>query len=155
MKALVVCYSRTGNTRKLAEAVAAALGAELEAITEPAGRAGFWGYLAAGRDAILKRSTPIGPLAADPAAFELVIVGTPVWAFTMASPVRSFLAGAAGKLKAVAFFCTQGGSGHQRTFREMERLAGRPPRATLVLTERELKGDFGPKVGEFAKALGG
>jgi flavodoxin len=155
MKALVVYYSRTGNTRKLAGALAAALDAELSAITEPSDRAGFWGYLRAGRDAVLKRATPIAPLAADPAAFDLVVVGTPVWGFTVASPVRSFLAANAAKLKAVAFFCTEGGSGHERTFREMARLAGRPPRATLVLLEKELGGDFAAKVAAFAKALGG
>jgi len=155
MKTLVAYYSRTGNTRKLAQAVAAALGAELQEITEPKDRSGFWGYLLAGRDAALKRATPIQPFAADPAAYDLVVVGTPVWAFTMASPVRSFLEAAAGQLKAVAFFCTEGGNGHERTFRQMAALAGRKPAATLVLLEKELTADFGAKVTEFAKAVAG
>jgi flavodoxin len=155
MKTLVACYSRTGNTRGVARAVAAALGAELREITEPKDRSGFWGYLLAGRDAALKRATPIQPFAADPAAYDLVIVGTPVWAFTMASPVRTFLAQFAGKFKAAAFFCTEGGNGHGRAFRQMAELAGCRPAATLALTEKELKADFGAKVAEFAKAAAG
>ena len=155
MKTVVVFYSRTGNTRKAAQALARELGAEVEKITEPGSRAGFLGFLGAGRDAALKRLTPIEPLAFDPAAFDLVVVGTPIWAWTMASPVRTFLAQNAEKLKSVAFFCTEGGSGHERAFRQMEELAGKKPLATLALLEKELRGDFGAKLKEFAKALAG
>ncbi|HOX07876.1 MAG TPA: flavodoxin [Planctomycetota bacterium] len=155
MRALVVFYSRTGNTRKVAQALARELGAEAEKINEPETRGGLLGYLLAGRDAALKRLTPIEPLAFDPAAYDLVVLGTPVWAWTMASPVRTFLTEQAAKLKGVAFFCTQGGSGAERAFRQMEELAGRKPVATLALLEKELKGDFGAKVKEFAKKLTG
>jgi flavodoxin len=155
MKVLVVFYSRTGNTRKVAQALARELGAGVEKIAEPGSRTGLFGFLAAGRDAAMKRLTPIEPLVFDPEAYDLLVVGTPVWAWTMASPVRTFLAKNAAKLKSVAFFCTAGGSGHERTFRQMEELAGKPPLATLALREKELKGDFGAKVREFAKALAG
>jgi flavodoxin len=153
MKSLVICYSRTGNTRKVAAAIAAALGADLEEIREPKDRSGALGFLGAGRDATFKRSTPIEALARDPAGYDLVVVGTPVWAFTMASPVRTFLLENAGKLKSVAFFCTAGGNGQERTFRQMEELAGKKPLAALTLLEKELKADFGAKVKAFAAAL--
>jgi flavodoxin len=153
MKTLVICYSRTGNTRKVAAAIAAALGAETEELREPKDRSGALGYLGAGRDAALKRSTPIEALAKDPAGYDLVAVGTPVWAFTMASPVRTFLQENAGKLRSVAFFCTEGGNGHERTFRHMEELAGKKPLAALVLLEKELKADFSAKVKAFAASL--
>jgi flavodoxin len=153
MKALVVFYSRTGNTGKVAQALARELGAAAAGISEPGSRAGIFGYLGAGRDATLKRLTPIEPLAFDPAGYDLIVLGTPVWAFTMASPVRTFLTENAAKLKAVAFFCTEGGNGHDRTFRHMEELAGKKPVATLALLEKELKADFGAKVKEFAKRL--
>jgi len=101
----------------------------------------------------LQRATPIEPPRADLAAYDLVIVGTPIWAFTMASPVRTFLEGAAGQLRAVAFFCTEGGSGHERAFRAMEKLAGRKPVAELALNEKEVRADFSAKLKDFARAL--
>jgi flavodoxin len=155
MKTIVVFYSRTGNTRKVAQALARELAAEVEKISEPGSRQGFLGFLFAGRDAAFKRLTPIEPLAFDPAAYDLVVLGTPIWSWTMASPVRTFLTQNAAKLKAVAFFCTAGNTGGDRAFRQMEELAGKKPAATLALLEKELKGDFGAKVKEFAKKLTG
>ena len=155
MKAIVVFYSRTGNTRKVAQALARELGAEVEKISEPGSRQGALGFIFAGRDAVMKRLTPIEPLAFDPAAYDLVVVGTPIWSWTMAAPVRTFLTRNAEKLKSVAFFCTQGGSGGDRAFRQMEAVCGKKPVATLAILEKELKGDFGAKVKEFAKKLTG
>ena len=68
---------------------------------------------------------------------------------------RTFLRQNAEKLKSVAFFCTQGGSGGERAFRQMEEVCGKKPVATLAILEKELKGDFGTKVREFAKKLAG
>jgi len=153
VKTLVVFYSRTGNTRRVAQSLARELGAETEKITEPVSRTGFRGFFSSGRDAFMKRLTPIEPLSFDPAGYDLLVLGTPVWAGTMASPVRTFLQQNAGKLKNVAFFCTLGGGGHERPLRHMEELAGKKPLATLALREKELKGDFAAKVREFAKAL--
>jgi flavodoxin len=153
MKTLVAYYSRSGNTRKLAQAIAKELGAEIEEITEPRDRAGVFGFLGAGMDATFKRATPILPFKADPSGYDLVVVGAPVWSFTVASPVRTFLEQFGKGLKAVAFFCTVGGSGQARAFREMERLAGKKPSATLAILEKELQGDYGKKVREFADAL--
>jgi len=153
MKTLIVYYSRTGNTRKLAQAIAAELGAAVEEIVESKSRAGILGWLGAGRDAMLRRTTPIQPLKTDPARFDLVVVGTPVWGWSVTPAVRAFLASHAGRLKSVAFFCTQGGSGYARAFRQMEELSGKKPLATLALLEKELAGDFTPRVREFAAAL--
>jgi flavodoxin len=138
MKTLVVYYSRTGNTRKVAAAIAAAAGADIEEIVEEKDRRGVRGYLAAGRDAVRKQQTPICAAARDPAAYELVIVGTPVWAFTVAPPVRTYLAAHAAALRRAAFFCTLGGSGADRTFRAMREVCGRAPAATLALTEKDV-----------------
>ena len=39
----------------------------------------------------------------------------------------------------VAFFCTEGGTGGERTFRHMSDLVGKQPVATLEVTEADLK----------------
>lgn len=138
MKTLVVYYSRTGNTRKVAEALAGKLGADIEELKEDINRRGFIGYLTAGRDGMLKRKTRINPLSNNPSDYDLVLVGGPIWGFNLAPPLRTFLSEFKGKLKQTAFFCTMGGSGDTRTFIEMEKECGLTPKKNLSVTEKEV-----------------
>ena len=50
-KALVVYYSRTGNTRKIAGHIAEELGARLEQVVDINARPGIWGFFRAGMPA--------------------------------------------------------------------------------------------------------
>jgi len=161
MKALVIYYSWTGNTRKIAEGIAKALSARAEVEVEElkervARKMGFFGFLAAGRDASLKRKTAIMPVKAQLASYDVVIVGTPVWAWGVSSPVRTFLNENGKEAKKVAFFLTTGGQGIEKTFRKMEALCGKAPLATVGVTEKELKngtGAVGAKVKAFAEKV--
>ena len=74
-------------------------------------------------------------MAADPTRFDLVIVGTPVWNASVSAPIRTFLGKYSGHLRHVAFFLSYGGRGSRRAFRQMERLAGGRPVATLAVRE--------------------
>lgn len=134
---LIVFYSRTGTTRRVAEQLAMLLDAHVLAIEEPRRRRGFFAYLRSAREAARGKLPPILPLTRDPAAYDLVVLGTPVWAGHMASPMRSFLQGYRSTLQRVAFFCTCGSRGAERTFLDMQYLAGRPPEATCALTAAE------------------
>jgi flavodoxin len=155
MKTLVVYYSRTGVTRTVAQALAGRLGADLEELRDRKSRGGPLGWIGACMDAGRKRPTEIDPPAKDPAAYELVLIGTPVWAFTMAPAVRTYLSQHGRAIAKAALFCTMGGSGDQKTFAHMAELLGRPPVATLALLERDVRsGDFTPRVQELAAQLG-
>ncbi len=133
----MVYYSRTGNTRKVASFLAEKLSAELEEIKEVLpGRKTFF---SAAWQARRKYCPPILPQKFNPSAYHLVIIGTPVWAFTMASPVRSFLTLHRGRLRQAAFFCTLGGYGSKNTFQEMERVAGKKPLACLSIREKDIR----------------
>ena len=155
MKALVVFYSRSGNTRALAQGIASVLGAETEEISDGIHRGGILGYLRSGTEASLSRCPRIARAVHDPASFDLVVIGTPVWRLSLSSPVRTYLTEHAAALPRVAFFCTMGGFGSKRVFRQMTALAGRSPVATLVRTERQLATKDLPFVIEaFASRLG-
>ena len=136
---LVVFYSRTGFTRTVAEALASALGADLEELVDTKNRAGVLGYLRAQWDGGLRRLTQLHPMGRDPAGYELVVIGTPVWMGSMSSPVRTFLAQYRAALKRVAFFCTYLGSGPERTFRHMAAACGKTPLATMAVRDREVR----------------
>lgn len=149
-KILVVYYSRTGNTRKVAELISEHLDCDIEEIWDKKDRSGAWGYMQSGYDATFKRLADIGEIKNDPANYDLVIIGTPVWAGTMSSPIRTYITRNNAKFNDIAFFCTMGGSGDMRTFRAMEELAGKHPKATLSITEREIKNiSYERKLNEF------
>ena len=153
-KCLVVFYSRTGTTRKVAGQIAQALGCATEELTDTKGRAGVLGFIKGGWDAFRKKLTRIGEVANDPADFELVVLGTPVWAGSMTPAVRTYLTEQKDRLPHVAFFLTTGGSGIERTFRHMEELCGKPPKATLDLRQKEvLKGDPAAAIRAFVEKL--
>jgi hypothetical protein len=139
MKTLIVFYSRTGCTRAVAGKLAPLLGADLEDLRETADRSGALGYLRAGRDAAQGRPAELLPGVRRADGYDLVVVGTPVWAFTMCPAVRAWLMREAAGLRAVAFLCTQGGSGAERAMRHMAELAGREPVASLVLRDRDIR----------------
>lgn len=138
MKTLLVFFSRTNATKKAAEALAQKLNADLEEIKSVKNYSGPIGYIKAGREAMKKIAAKIEPAAKNPAGYDLVIIGTPIWFFTVSSPVRAYLEQNKNSLKKTAFFCVMGGSGDKNAFAEMEKLSGRPAIATLTLLTKEV-----------------
>ena len=57
MKNLVVYYSRTGRTKKIAKEIQERLNADIEEIHDVKNREGILGWLSAGRDAGTKKTT--------------------------------------------------------------------------------------------------
>ncbi|WP_250536103.1 hypothetical protein [Caballeronia sp. AZ10_KS36] len=134
-KVLVVCYSRTGKTRALGEALAARLQADLEVITEPVDRSGVLGFVRAIFDTVFARPVQLHAGCRDATAYELVVIGTPVWAGTVSAPVRAWLALNRRKLPYVAFFCTENARGETTAFRNMATLAGKQPVARCAIKQ--------------------
>jgi hypothetical protein len=77
---IVVFYSRSGTTRRIAEALSATLKCDLEEIIEPKPRTGFLGYMRSLLEASRKRPSTILPRKHEVSSYDLVVIGTPVWA---------------------------------------------------------------------------
>ena len=153
-KTLIVYYSRTGNTEKVAKAIAETLHADLDAIRDVKSRDGIFGYLRSGREAWRQQLTDIQPIENSPEYYDLIVLGTPVWAGKPSSPMRTYISKHSGQLKNVAFFCTEGGSGAEKVFCHMEDLCARRPLASMTVTERDLKtGSYSQAVAAFAQSL--
>jgi flavodoxin len=135
---LIVYYSRTGYTRKLAREIASAMDADVEPVDDGRDRSGPLGYLRSAIEAGKKKTIDILPPAYDPTRYDLVVLGTPVWVGSLCSPLRSYMAAHKTQLPRVAFFCTQGGSGAQKAFRDMEKLCGQAPVASLAVSDSQL-----------------
>lgn len=153
-KTLVVFYSRSGTTRRIAEALSATLKCDLEEITEPRPRTGFPGYIRSLLEAGRKRPSTILPKKHEVSSYDLVVIGTPVWAWSLSSPVRAYLMATASQLPKVAFFCSLGGSGSESAFAQMTAIVGKEPCAVCAITQREaLSGGYSDRLSAFAKAL--
>lgn len=153
-RALVVHYSRSGNTRRLGRAIAEALGADVEELHDTVDRGGIVGYLRCGLEVLLRASVEIHRPTYDPADYDLVVVGSPVWASSPSTPVRTYLWLERERLPRVAFFVTMGGSGAERAFGLMREIAGKAPAATLAVRQAEVSGGIlRERVASFAKAL--
>lgn len=112
-KTLVVYYSRTGNTREIARQIHQLAGGDLveletvtpypteyRATTEQAKRELQSGY-----------RPPLKTRIANMAAYDVVLVGSPCWWGTFATPVWTFLSGHDFSGKTMAPFMTHMGSG--------------------------------------------
>ena len=153
-KILIVYYSRTGTTRIVAEHLSRVMKCDLEAIAETGDRNGVLGYWRSIIEARRQSHPPITAPRKDPSQYDLVIVGTPVWAWSVSSPIRSYLAASRGKLPEMAFFCTLGGAGGDRTFNQMEGIAGKAPLIRCAIRAHDVtEGAYREQLNPFITAL--
>jgi menaquinone-dependent protoporphyrinogen IX oxidase len=153
-KVLVVYFSRTGYTKRIAEQLATALNATLCPITEPKSRLGLLGYSRCLWEASMGRDAPIDPLACDPGQADLVLIGTPIWGWHLSSPARAFARRYRAQIRRCAFFCTMGGSGSDAAFAELRQLTGQGPLATLSLADAQIDdGRATPQIAAFVTTL--
>jgi len=122
MKSLVIFYSFSGNTRLIAKFVAQTLNADIEELKpiKPlnADGAGYvmWGL----RQLVSQSKPPLMPLEHNPMEYDLIVLGTPVWSYTVTPPIRTFLSDNHIIGKNVALFCCHGGN-YGKTFKNMEK----------------------------------
>mgnify|MGYP003406674327 CR=1 FL=1 len=150
---LVVSYSRTGTTSRIARELADQLGADFERIEEIENRAGVVGFLISALESLAK-GLPAIRTVKDPHQYDLVVVGTPVWVGSMASPVRAYLEAHRTRLPRVAFFATMRARGAEDALREMKFLCRANAAASCAFTEAEVKNlRYLHKLANFANAL--
>ena len=135
MRILVVFYSHSGHTRQVAAEIARRCGADMEEILDARPSAGACAALRSIWDSLTGAIPPIEAMSKNPADYDLVILGTPVWAWRVASPMRSYVMRHVLHFRRLAFFCTEGGGGDRRVFSELRRLCRQTPVSTLFVTE--------------------
>lgn len=122
---LVVYFSRMGYGRKAAYEAAEATGArvlELKAKEKTAGTLGFWWC---GRYAMHRWDMPIETVGEDLTQYAHVTICAPVWAFSLAAPVRTFCRESRGKLREAEYILLHHTRGtYKNAAREMDALLG-------------------------------
>ena len=126
MKTLIVFYSLEGNTAWAAGRIAEAIGADTlrlepeKAYPSSGFKKFFWG----GKSAVMAETPKLRPYAFDPAAYERIVFGFPVWAGNVCPPIRSFIRENALSGKRIAAFACQSGSGAEKAFGKLKAALG-------------------------------
>jgi len=122
MKSLVVYYSRSGNTRFVAEYISQEIAADIEEIIDKKKRKGLFCFILSGYDATRGRLTEIAEMERSPKDYDLIIVGTPMWNKRIVPAVRTYLKENSFSGKNVALFCTNLGSQSNQVFSTLKEL---------------------------------
>lgn len=139
MKTLVVYYSRTDTTKKVAEYFREKLNADIQQIIDTKDRSWAIWYIMAGKDAKMKKTTIIKDLSVNVADYDLILIGTPVWAWTVSSPIRTFLENYKSEIKwDIVFFCTMWANGDKWAFEEMSSILERQPKETISFLTKDV-----------------
>ena len=114
MKTAVVFYSLNGNCSVIAKELKTLLNADVVRLhtTDEKNRKGLAKFFWSCKMMLSRKNPSLKPYTFDPAAYDRIVIGAPVWAGAPASPVRTFAAeaGITGK-KIALFVCHAGGKG--------------------------------------------
>lgn len=160
MKTAIVFYSMSGNTRYVAEEIAAQLGADIVEISPEKAfpDKGFRKFLWGGKSAVMGDKPELIPYEFNAADYDQIIIGTPVWASSFTPPMRTFIEEnrAALQVKRLAVFtCFSGGGADKaieklRKFIDIEEFT-----AQLILIDPKDKPDNSTtaKIADFCQKL--
>ncbi|HML38297.1 MAG TPA: flavodoxin [Bacillota bacterium] len=122
MKALILYYFYGGNTNGIAQRIKKDLGCDIAEIqpVKPYPQ-NFDAVVDQGEEEIKRGYEPeIKPLDCNPADYDIIILGTPVWWYTFAPPVKTVLSSVNWTGKTVYPFTTNAGwIGH--TFKDIQK----------------------------------
>ena len=121
-KYLVLYYSQTNTTKAVAEEIATALGADIEAILPVVPYEGDIPAVAArcAKDAAEGKLPELKPFTVDVNAYDVIFLGYPIWMGTYAPPVEAALSAINLDGKKVVPFCTFGSGGLDTSTKDLK-----------------------------------
>lgn len=140
MKKIIVYYSMSGNTQYAAEKIAEATGADVLRITpvkafpDKGAKKFLWG----GKSAVFGDKPPLLPYDFKADEYDLIILGTPVWASNITPPLRTFVCDNKEALsgKRFAVFTCYSGGGAEKAIEKLKKLLDiKEYEAELILTD--------------------
>jgi len=134
-KVLIVYYSRTGTAKIVAEELGKRLGCDVDRITYAAGD-NKQNALLACIEAFFKKMCEIKGDDREARKYARVIVVSPVWAFSLATPARSYLKKHAANIASFSLICAFEGSGDPA--KDAAAAAGKQPAHTATLLKSQI-----------------
>ena len=152
MKTLCLYYTRTGTTKAAMEKLAQVLDADLAEYTDGKDRSGVMGYIGACFVSAKKTRVTITEHV-DPASYDRVIIGMPIWVEGPCAIGRAFINQYKDSLKGEVYYAvTHMGKGtYEEKIKAMDRLLGRPSCGQISMQTKEH--DYLQDIEEFAMKL--
>jgi flavodoxin len=130
-KVLVLYYSQTSNTKKVAQEIAGKLAADIEEIVpvQPYD-SDFQATIARCNEEREQGITPeIKPIAANLNDYDTIFIGYPIWFGTYAPPMAAFINNSDLSGKTIVPFCTFGSGGLESSVKDLE---AKQPKANIL-----------------------
>lgn len=124
MKILIAFYSKSGFTRKVAENLARSLEADMDEIVDLRNRSGIKGWLLGGRDGMKGALTEI-KTSKNPKNYDLVVLGTPIWAWNSTPATRTYVTKFKKEIKNLVVFSTAHVDGVKKAKEALEKVWGK------------------------------
>ena len=118
----VIFYSRTGNTRTVAEVIAEVLNVPLQEIKDLKDRSGFFGFIGGMIDVRKNPITTISPETVALEGHDILFIGSPIWGMKFAPAITTFLEGTDFAGKKIILFTTTSSRMKESTFDEYTEL---------------------------------
>lgn len=123
-KVLIAYYSYSGNTKRVAEKIQQLTNGDIfEIMPKKAYPNNYNDVVNLAKDEKQKDIKPELTDNGNVKDYDIIFLGTPVWWYTMASPVKTFLSNNDFSGKTIVPFCTHGGGGASSTYIDMQKLA--------------------------------
>jgi len=119
LNTIVLYYSRSKKTAKVAETIADTISADIVRIKDTKDRSGPINYLKASIDALREDKTDIEPSRVDLTKYGLVYIGTPTWAGKPAPAIITLIDSNDFRGKDVILFATMGSQGGKNVIERM------------------------------------
>lgn len=164
MKVAIIYYSMSGNTKYAADKIEEQLkaGAEVDRIEihpvkaypDKGAKKFFWG----GKSAVMGETPELEPYDFDADNYDMVIIGTPVWASNCAPPIRTFLTEHAGELKGkkLGMYVCYSGGGAEKAIVKMKKCIGTEDgvvELSLIDPQKKPEEENMHAIADFCKAL--
>ena len=157
-KTLVIYYSFEGNCKAVADQVVRLTGADtlrLMPIKESESKGFFSKYMWGGRQVLSGEKPELEPYDIDFSDYEVIILGTPVWAWGPAPVLKSFLSNEKFSGKKILLYCCHGGGSGKTLAKIKAELEGNEFLGELEIREPLKKGtpaELEQKVKEWLKS---
>ncbi|MBR3213804.1 MAG: flavodoxin, partial [Methanosphaera sp.] len=115
MTDIVIYYSRTKNTKKVAEVIARKYNTEILEVSDKRKRNGILGFIKGGYDSLFEKDTKIEYEKLDLNDYDTIFIGTPVWASKPTPAIVQFIKENEFSGTNCVTFATMMGSGGETT----------------------------------------
>ncbi|MDQ3058569.1 MAG: flavodoxin [Pseudomonadota bacterium] len=151
---LVINYSNTGTSRRLAQLLCRQQGWPMAEISEVEPRRGLPGRVRCLLDSGLRRHPLICYTGPPPNEYDAVVLVAPVWSSRLAGPVRSFVKLMCEHLPDLALISVTQSWGAQEVIAELSSLMGCFPVLSTSFTPQEVNdGSCAARLQAFGKAI--